>query len=189
MRRRPAPTPALLLAAVLLASCGGDPAGRGRTGEPEGLLLSGGASPVADGEVPEPVISRSVYVPIYSHIYLDDPEQAYPLASTLSIRNTDPDRPLFLASIRYIDTDGSEVRDYLSRTLRLAPLATAEVVVRERDLSGGSGANFVVDWAADGPVSRPVVQSVMIGSAGNQGISFVCEGSEIVRLPADPAPR
>lgn len=188
MRPRAAPPPALLLLAALCTSCGGGAAGPGEAGEHEGLLLSAGATPVADGQVPDPVVSRSVYVPIYSHIYLDDPREAYPLASTLSIRNTDPDRPLFLSSIRYVDTGGSEVRDYLSRSLRLGPLGTVEVVVRERDLAGGSGANFVVDWSAGGPISRPVVQAVMIGSAGNQGISFVCEGSEIDRLPADPTP-
>ena len=58
----------------------------------------------------------------------------------------------------------------------LGPLATAEFVVDESDRTGGAGASFLVEWVADGPVSAPVVEAVMISTAGQQGISFVTEG-------------
>src|SRR6056297_582524 len=129
--RRPARIALALLLAALLSSCDGGGGIEDPAGEHEGLLLSAGAEKVAADEPAEVVLSRLVYVPIYSHIYLDDPDEVYPLTGILSIRNTDPERPLYLSSIRYINTDGSEVRDYLSRRLRLAPLSTVEVVVRE----------------------------------------------------------
>lgn len=177
--------PALLplLAACVLSSCG---SGKDEESElREGLLISKGARPIARGRSISPVLSRTVYVPIYSHIYLNDPREVYPLSATLSVRNTDPEQPLILSSIRYFNTEGVLVREYLEQSLRLDPLATIEVVVRERDLSGGSGANFLVDWSAERPLSNPIIQSVMIGSAGNQGISFLCPGADVVPLPVD----
>ncbi|WP_158633577.1 DUF3124 domain-containing protein [Tautonia sociabilis] len=181
------PLPALLLALALLPSCGGPGEGPGLPSSRfhEGLLLPEAARHLPPDSPVQAVLSRTVYVPVYSHVYLDDPREVYPLAVTLSVRNTDPATPIVIASIRYFDTSGTLVRNDLSQPVRLGPLATAEVVVRERDLSGGSGANFLVDWLAESPVSRPVIQAVMIGAAGNQGISFVCPGVDVSSLPPD----
>jgi hypothetical protein len=48
--------------------------------------------------------------------------------------------------------------------------------VAREDRRGGTGANFVVDWAADGPISEPVIETVMIGTQGNATYSFVSSG-------------
>ena len=48
--------------------------------------------------------------------------------------------------------------------------------VARDDRRPGMGANFVVDWAADGPISEPVVEAVMIGTQGNVTYSFVSQG-------------
>jgi hypothetical protein len=58
----------------------------------------------------------------------------------------------------------------------LKPLGTIEMFVANEDLRGGTGANFVVDWAADGPMSEPVVEAVMIGVLGTTSYSFVSQG-------------
>lgn len=53
--------------------------------------------------------------------------------------------------------------------------------MREDDSRGGAGANFLVDWGAEQPISEPVVEAVMIGTASQQGISFISPGRVVGR--------
>ncbi len=52
--------------------------------------------------------------------------------------------------------------------------------MKESDLRGGSGANFIVKWKADVPANRPIIEAVMIGARGQQGISFTSRGEEVI---------
>ena len=121
-------------------------------------------------------MGQAVYVPAYSHVYSGNRQRPVDLAATLSVRNTDEETPIRLSRIRYVGSDGQTLRSYLTEPRVLGPLATAEFVVNESDRTGGAGASFLVEWVADGPVSAPVVEAVMISTAGQQGISFVTEG-------------
>ncbi len=117
-----------------------------------------------------------VYVPIYSHVYFSDGRRSLNLTALLSIRNTDRRSPIVIKRVDYHGTDGKLVRSDLKAALKLEPLAVTEVVLPERDMTGGSGASFLVEWVAEETVSEPVIESVMIGTMGSQGISFVCPG-------------
>lgn len=59
---------------------------------------------------------------------------------------------------------------------QLPPLSSISYVVEEEDLRGGVGANFLVLWESEHPVSKPVIEAVMISTSQQQGISFVSEG-------------
>jgi hypothetical protein len=120
-----------------------------------------------------------LYVPVYSHIYTGDKERPFNLAVTLSIRNTDTKGALRLTAVDYYDTEGKLVRSYLDAPRELGPLASIRYVVAERDVKGGSGANFIVRWESAAPVNAPVVESVMIGAQSGQGISFTSQAREI----------
>ncbi len=125
------------------------------------------------------ILSRgqTVYVPVYSHVYQGIKCRPYNLSALLSIRNTDPSNAITVASVRYYGSDGTLVKTYLDSPMVVQPLATAEFHIRERDTSGGSGANFLVQWQApQGKSNAPLIQAVMIGTASTQGISFVCNG-------------
>lgn len=122
------------------------------------------------------MMGQMIYVPIYSHIYIRDRSRSINLTATLSIRNTDLQNPIHITSARYYGTSGTLVREYVNKPLRLAPMASTEFVVAEEDTSGGSGANFIVEWGASAEVTEPVVEAVMIGTASQQGISFVSAG-------------
>ncbi|MDP2499046.1 MAG: DUF3124 domain-containing protein [Candidatus Palauibacterales bacterium] len=141
------------------------------------------APAAADSPQEPPAVSESVYVPDYSHVYHGAGLSRFPLTTTLSVRNTDPERAITLRSVRYYDTDGELTRRFLEEPRRLGPLGTADFVVQEHDVSGGTGANFIVDWSADRPVSQPVIESVMIGTRSGQGISFTSRGQPIEREP------
>lgn len=121
---------------------------------------------------------HAVYVPVYSHIYRGRGRPVL-LATMLSIRNTDPKNPITITSVRYYDTSGNLLRAYLQKPMRLNPMASTEFLVENTDTAGGSGANFVVDWAEQGEVSRPIVECVMIGDGERQAISFAVRGRDI----------
>ncbi|WP_263810057.1 MULTISPECIES: DUF3124 domain-containing protein [Salinibacter] len=115
---------------------------------------------------------QTLYVPAYSHIYVRNAQRSMNLATTLSIRNTSRDVPLTLSAIDYYDSQGELVRAYLDTTRALGPLASTYVVVDTDDIRGGVGANFILRWHAERPISPPVVETVMITGANTQGISF-----------------
>ena len=119
---------------------------------------------------------QTVYVPVYSHIYSGDREQPFYLAATLSIRNTDRAHAITITAVDYYDSDGKFLKHYLAAPSSLGPMATRRFVVPESDKSGGSGAKFIVSWRADAPVAEPLIESVMISTKTQQGISFTSRG-------------
>ena len=137
------------------------------------------ALPAAAGDAVLRVQGQTLYVPVYSHIYSGDREHPFYLAATLSIRNTDVAHGLTLTSVDYYDSAGNLLRHYVDAPVTLGPLASARYVVGERDKAGGSGANFIVTWSADAPVTVPIVESVMIGTQTQQGISFTSRAQVI----------
>lgn len=119
---------------------------------------------------------QAVYVPIYSHVYYDG-GRPFLLESTLSIRNTDRTRPIYVQGVRYYDTSGKLARAYVEQLIKLEPLQTIEFLVKQRDTTGGSGANFIVEWGAPGTVDTPVIEAVMMGVDGAHSIAFARSGS------------
>jgi len=126
-------------------------------------------------------LNQAIYVPLYSHIYADDryKDKPFALTATLSIRNTDPKFGLVLDTVDYYDSEGKKLRSYIEKPVPVAPLVSTQFIVRESDKGGGSGAKFLVRWHADRPVSEPIVESIMIGTQMQQGISFISPGRVI----------
>lgn len=124
---------------------------------------------------------QTIYVPLYSHIYADERYRGKPfnLAATLSIRNTDPDNSLTLQRVDYYDSHGKLLKKYLAQPLIIAPLASTRYIVEESETQGGSGAKFIVHWSAEHPIVEPIIESVMIGTKLQQGISFLSRGKVI----------
>jgi hypothetical protein len=119
---------------------------------------------------------QTVYVPIYSHIYSGNREQPFYLAATLSLRNTDREYAITITAVDYYDSQGKFLKHYLEKPLILGAMATQRYVVPESDKSGGSGAKFIVVWQSDQPVAEPLIESVMISTKTQQGISFNSRG-------------
>ena len=94
----------------------------------------------------------------------------------IRIRNTDTAQPITLNAVKYFNTAGKLVKNYLERPVSLAPLATTEVLVKQQDTKGGSGANFLVEWSSREEVNLPRVEAVMVGSEEQANISFVSVG-------------
>jgi hypothetical protein len=122
---------------------------------------------------------QTVYVPAYSHIYIGNREQPFLLTITLSIRNIDAKHPVTIAAVNYYDTEGKRIRQYLEKPVSLGPWESIRYVVPQKDKSGGSGANFVVEWNAKKTVNPVLIEAIMIGAESQQGISFTSRGQAI----------
>ena len=124
----------------------------------------------------ERVRGQTLYVPVYSHIYYGGTgyggKRQFFLAVTVSLRNTDPQQAITITSARYYDTEGQLLQEYLTQPLRLGPLVSTSIFIEQQDVRGGSGANFIVEWQAETPVPMPLIEAVMIGTAGTQGLAF-----------------
>lgn len=117
-----------------------------------------------------------VYVPVYSEIFGVDVNKKIKLAATLSIRNTDLENEIIVSVADYYDTHGKKIRQYIKSPIKLKPLQTVNYLVEYKEQEGGTGANFIVEWAAEKEVTEPVIEAVMIGTSSSLGISFVCTG-------------
>jgi hypothetical protein len=122
---------------------------------------------------------QTVYVPVYSHIYVGDRETPYYLAATVSIRNIDQINPITVTEANYYDTKGKFLRKFFEKAIQLGPNASTRFVIKESDDKGGSGANCIITWKSDRQVNAPIIESIMIGTRYNQGISFTSRGQVI----------
>jgi hypothetical protein len=111
-------------------------------------------------------IGQTLYLPVYSHLYHGEPHRKTgkpleTLVSThVSVRNTDPKLSIKLVSARYYNTEGKLLREYLPQPQTIPPLGTYELFVPRSDSSGGSGANFLIDWSAEKPAFSPLVEAL-----------------------------
>lgn len=121
-------------------------------------------------------IGQMVYVPVYSHIYHRNQNRTFNLATTLSIRNVDPYRPLTISSVSYYDSKGKLIQQYIDSEVEIESLASTSYVIEESDLRGGMGANFLVIWKSEEPIIPPVIEAVNISTSGQQGVSFLSVG-------------
>jgi hypothetical protein len=158
------------IAAIALTTCSTQIAPQGQQSSPERR------TPLRAVTVDQTkvVMGQTLYVPIYSHIYhYNSQDHVINLSAMLSIRNTDLTNPIIVTSVRYYNTDGELIRQDVENPVELTPLASADFFIAADDTSGGSGANFIVEWVAEKTVYEPVIEAVMISTSSSQGISFV----------------
>jgi len=135
-----------------------------------------------DVEIPNSVFCDTVYVPIYSEIYSETKNTKFLLTATLSIRNTSMTDSIFISAIDYFNTSGDLVRRLLNKNISLKPLETIDYVIEEKDVTGGTGANFIIIWSAKRIDLKPIFQGIMISTNGQQGISYITNGISIKRI-------
>jgi len=145
---------------LALAGCGNEQGG----GAGSGVTIAGGES------IPVELLAdltlshgQLVYVPVYSHVERTDGLPPFAFAVNVSVRNTDRNHPIAITSAKYYDSDGNLIREYLEEPRGMRPLGTTTLFVKQSDMSGGLGANFLIEWVAQQAVTEPVIEAVMIG--------------------------
>lgn len=118
----------------------------------------------------------SSYLPVYSEIYQRNKNYTFPLTSTVSIRNISITDTIFILKADYYNTHGDLITSYFKKPIYVKPMETIEIVVSEGDKGGGTGANFVFDWAKRKDKLDPFFEAVMISTTGQQGLSFTTQG-------------
>jgi hypothetical protein len=122
-------------------------------------------------------MGQMLYLPIYSHIWhgeiskLNMPEKTL-VSVSISVRNIDPNKSIRILSAKYFDTQGNQLREYVTAPLNVGPMGTYELFVPRSDDTGGSGANFVIRWQADKPTNPPVVQALHANFPVGRSIAF-----------------
>lgn len=140
------------------------------------LALGQGSAVRSSGQV--------LYLPIYSHIWHGDVDSKTRPKKTLvsvsvSIRNTDPRKPISVTSAQYFDTDGKRIREYIATPRMIGPMGTFELFVPRSDDTGGSGANFVIAWKADSNTNAPVVEALHVDLPAGRAIVFTTTARQI----------
>lgn len=86
-----------------------------------------------------------LFVPAYSGVNYAAEGRTPDLDVTLAIHNTDFTHPIIITSVRYFNTQGQLVQEYLPEPQRLGPMASVDFYVDARDQTG-VGTNFIVEW-------------------------------------------
>lgn len=124
----------------------------------------------------EVAVSGGFYVPAYSSVAMSRGKLRVDFSVTLSVHNASESQPLVVRRIAYFDTAGKQVESYLKAPVAVKPLATISIFVPTDDVRGGTGANFIVDWAATGEIAEPVVEALMVGGVANAHYAFISQG-------------
>ncbi len=122
------------------------------------------------------LIKGSSYLPVYPVIYSLTEERTHNLTVTVSIRNMSSTDSVFILNSDYYNTNGDLIRSYLKNPVFIKPMETIEIVIDEKDEDGGTGANFIFDWAIKHTGTAPFFEAVMISTSGQQGLSFTTQG-------------
>ena len=123
------------------------------------------------------LVGQLLYLPIYSHVWHGDVDgRGQPMKTLVSvfvsIRNTDPAKSIRISSAQYYDTDGKRLREYVTSPKTIGPLGTYEIFFPRSDDTGGSGANFLITWKSDAPVSPPIVEGFHANIPPGRSIAF-----------------
>jgi len=124
----------------------------------------------------ELAVAGGFYVPAYSSVAMSQGKLRVDFSVTLSVHNATETQPLVVKRIAYFDTAGKQVESYLKAPVALRPLATVSIFIPTDDVRGGTGANFLVDWAATGEIAEPVVEALMVGGVANAHYAFISQG-------------
>ena len=133
-------------------------------------------------EILPPSAGQSVYLPIYSYVYHGEvnPKTGKPsqtlVSAHISIRSTDPSTAMKVVSARYYNTDGKLLREFLPKPQVIPPFGTYELYLPRSDSSGGSGANFIIDWVADKPVNPPLMEALHADIREARTLLFITTG-------------
>jgi len=144
------------------------------------LLLLATAGPL-EAASPCPLFkSQSVFLPLVEYVYLGRRNTPYFLDNKVVIHNADPEQPVTITRLTRHDSQGKRVAVLLKDPLTLAPLASWHLLLPQREAKSGPTGSVLLSWKSAKPASPPQVQCIIVGSAGQQGISFINQG-QVVR--------
>ncbi|MBU1275593.1 MAG: DUF3124 domain-containing protein [Proteobacteria bacterium] len=123
-----------------------------------------------------------IYAPLYQEAVIDHRGRRLDLAATVYVRNLSRKHPLKIEAVTLYDGQGRMGPQCIKEPQRVAPLATLRLP-SPRCPKGTGEPSILVRWSAAQPVRPPLVEVLMMGTAGQQGISVTSQG-----VPLEPEP-
>jgi len=123
-----------------------------------------------------------IYAPLYQEAVIDHRGRRLDLAATVYVRNLSQKHPLTIESVTLVDGKGKAGPQCTEGKQRLAPLATLRLLP-PRCPAGTGQPSILVRWSCAQAVQPPLVEVLMMGTAGQQGISLTSQG-----VPLEPEP-
>lgn len=119
------------------------------------------------------------YLSVYSQMYSFTQHKKYNLTGMVSLRNVSESDTIYLTKADYFNTHGTKVRTYFDYPIFVLPMETLEIVIAQKDVEGGTGSNFLIDWVIPADCPEPLFEGVMNSIEGNQGVSFTTHAKKI----------
>lgn len=115
---------------------------------------------------------QTLYVASYPHVYVSQKMHDFPITVTLNIRNLS-DKQLKLTAVDYYHGDGRLLKRYVDKVLVLDGMKSIRYLGEKMKVfENSSGPYFLVKWESEVVITVPLVETLMIGASGTQGISF-----------------
>jgi len=123
-----------------------------------------------------------IYAPLYQEAVIDHRGRSLDLAATVYVRNLSQKHPITIEAVTLVDGKGGVGPQCIKQAQTLMPLATLRLL-SPRCPKGSGEPSLLVRWSARQPVQPPLVEVLMMGTAGQQGISVSSQG-----VPLEPEP-
>jgi len=161
-----------LILAILLIGCNDNH-------EEHSISLNNWANRTAAVNKADSLSYGKTYLSVYSQIYSLSEHKTQGLTAMISMRNTSETDTIFLLRAEYFDTQGVSVKSYFDAPVYLLPMETVEIVIEEKDNSGGTGSNFIFEWQIPKHCPEPFFEGVMSSVLSQQGLSFTTQGIRV----------
>ena len=86
----------------------------------------------------------------------------------------------FLLCLSLLKSQGEFLKHFINEPVMLAPFGSKRIVIPLKKKADESGASFIVKWASKRMSNPPIIESIMIGTQSQQGISFTSRGQVII---------
>ncbi|BEQ16840.1 DUF3124 domain-containing protein [Desulfoferula mesophila] len=142
------------------------------------LLLLIGAVPAWA----QPARQGAIYAPLYQEAIVDHRGRRMDLTATVYVRNISRKQAITVDSVTLVDGKGKMGTQCVQGKQRLEPLASLRLLPPACPAGTGTP-SILIRWSAAQPAPAPLVEVLMMGTAGQQGISLTTQG-----VPLEPEP-
>ena len=123
-------------------------------------------------------IGQTIHLAIHTKVIYDAKGRTLPVTGTLYFRNIDPKNALSITSKNLYGPDGALLKVRITEPITLGPLQNRQVLLPSLKEGGmQAGASLIITWESKMPINPPMVEGIFIAPAGQQGISFVTQGT------------
>ena len=120
--------------------------------------------------------SQTIYVPIYSSIFVRGEKVSLDLSANVIVRNTESANSIQITDVIYYNSEGELIKSYLNSPKKLKPMASTYFIIEAAEDIGGWGSNFIIKWESVNKVTQPLIEAIHSGQRGTGVYSYAIRG-------------